>query len=184
MCVVCNIIDKDYIDTALAVKDTVTDEVMTIPLRAPVEAVNFINRIANQTERYRTLGYEEKLISDTDWQHLGIAAKNIAQSIDADGIIAITRSGQTAEIVSNAKPFMKPVYAFSNNKKTISQLSLAGSVQAFLSPMYSDHERNIHSIMKILRKELSPSRDLKFVVISGLLSEFSADAIEIRPLNL
>jgi len=38
MCVVCNIIDKDYIDTALAVKDTVTDEVMTIPLRAPVEA--------------------------------------------------------------------------------------------------------------------------------------------------
>ena len=150
----------------------------------PVEAVNFINRIANQTERYRTLGYEEKLISNTDWQHLGIAAKNIAQSIDADGIIAITRSGQTAEIVSNAKPFMKPVYAFSNNKKTVSQLSLAGSVQAFLSPMYSDHERNINSIMKILRKELSPSRDLKFVVISGLLSEFSADAIEIRPLNL
>ena len=38
MCVVCNIIDKDYIDTALAVKDTITDEVMTIPLRAPVEA--------------------------------------------------------------------------------------------------------------------------------------------------
>ena len=150
----------------------------------PVEAVSFINRIANQTERYRTLGYEEKLISNTDWQHLGIAAKNIAQSIDADGIIAITRSGQTAEIVSNAKPFMKPIYAFSNNKKTVSQLSIAGSVQAFLSPMYSDHERNINSIMKILRKELSPSRNLKFVVISGLLSEFSADAIEIRPLNL
>ena len=115
---------------------------------------------------------------------MGIAAKNIAQSIDADGIIAITRSGQTAEIVSNAKPFMKPIYAFSNNKKTVSQLSIAGSVQAFLSPMYSDHERNINSIMKILRKELSPSRNLKFVVISGLLSEFSADAIEIRPLNL
>ena len=38
MCVVCNIIDKDYIDAALAVKDTITDEVMTIPLRAPLEA--------------------------------------------------------------------------------------------------------------------------------------------------
>ena len=150
----------------------------------PVEAVNFISRIANQTERYRTLGYEEKLISNTDWQHLGIAAKNLAQSIDADGIIAITRSGQTAEIVSNAKPFMKPVYAFSNNKKTVSQLSLAGSVQAFLSPMYTDHEKNINSIMKILRKELSPTQDLKFVVISGILSESSADAIELRSLNL
>ena len=79
---------------------------------------------------------------------------------------------------------MKPVYAFSNNKKTVNQLSLTGSVQAFLSPIYSDHERNIKSIMKILRKELSPYRYLKFVVISGLLSEFSADAIEMRPLNL
>ena len=115
---------------------------------------------------------------------MGIAAKNLAQSIDADGIIVITRSGQTAEIVSNAKPFMKPVYAFSNNKKTVSQLSLAGSVQAFLSPMYTDHEKNINSIMKILRKELSPTQDLKFVVISGILSESSADAIELRSLNL
>jgi len=79
---------------------------------------------------------------------------------------------------------MKPVYAFSNNKKTVNQLSLTGSVQAFLSPIYSDHESHIKSIMKLLRKELSPSRYLKFVVISGLLSEFSADAIEIRPLNL
>jgi len=150
----------------------------------PIEAVNFISRIANKTERYRTLGYEEKLLSNTDWQHLGIAAKNLAQSIDADGIIAITRSGQTAEIVSNAKPFMKPIYAFSNNKKTVSQLSLAGSVQAFLSPMRRDHEKNINSIMKILRKELSPTESLKFVVISGILSESSADAIELRSLNL
>ena len=47
----------------------------------PIECVSFISRIASQTEKYRTLGYESKLISDTDWQHLGIAAKNIAESI-------------------------------------------------------------------------------------------------------
>jgi hypothetical protein len=50
--------------------------------------------------------------------------------------------------------------------------------------MYTDHERNINSIMKILKKELSPTEDLKFVVISGILSESSADAIELRSLNL
>jgi len=37
MCVVCNIIDKDFIESALAVKNTIDDEVMTIPLTAPVE---------------------------------------------------------------------------------------------------------------------------------------------------
>ena len=97
----------------------------------PIASVDFIHRIAKQTEKYRTLGYEDKLVIDTDWQHLGVAAKNIAESINADGIIAITRSGQTAEIVSNAKPFLIPIYAFSNNKKTIKHLSLAGSVNAF-----------------------------------------------------
>lgn len=150
----------------------------------PTEAVNFISRIASQTEKYRTLGYEEKLISETDWQYLGIAAKNIAESIGADGIIAITRSGQTAEIVSNAKPFMKPIFAFSNDKKTINQLSLSGSVHAYYSPMYASHEKNINSVMGILKKELNPKSDLKFVVISGILSEKSADAIEIRTLKI
>ena len=150
----------------------------------PIEAVNFISRIATQTEKYRTLGYDEKLISETDWQYLGIAAKNIAESIGADGIIAITRSGQTAEIVSNAKPFMKPIFAFSNNKKTINQLSLSGSVHAYYSPMYTSHEKNINSVMGILQKELNPQSDLKFVVISGILSEKSADAIEIRTLKV
>ena len=150
----------------------------------PTEAVNLISRIATQTEKYRTLGYEEKLISETDWQYLGIAAKNIAESIGADGIVAITRSGQTAEIVSNAKPFMKPIFAFSNDKKTINQLSLSGSVHAYYSAMYASHEKNINSVMGILKKELNPKSDLKFVVISGILSEKSADAIEIRTLKV
>ena len=149
----------------------------------PIESVKFISRIAKQTEKYRTLGYESQLISKTDWQHLGVAAKGIAESIKADGIIAITRSGQTAEIVANAKPFMIPIFAFSNNKKTINQLSLTGSVHAYKSSMHSDHEKNLQSIMKILKKELSPTKDLKFVVISGILSENSADAIEVRSLN-
>ena len=150
----------------------------------PIESVKFISRIAKQTEKYRTLGYESKLISTTDWQHLGVAAKDIAESIKADGIIAITRSGQTAEIVANAKPFMIPIFAFSNNKKTLKQLSLTGSVHAYKSSMYSDHEKNLQSIMKILKRELLPTRELKFVVISGILSENSADAIEVRSLNI
>ena len=150
----------------------------------PIESVKFISRIAKQTEKYRTLGYESQLISKTDWQHLGVAAKDIAESIQADGIIAITRSGQTAEIVANAKPFMIPIFAFSNNKKTINQLSLTGSVHAYKSSMHSDHEKNLQSIMRILKRELSPKRDLKFVVISGILSENSADAIEVRSLNI
>jgi pyruvate kinase len=149
----------------------------------PLECVRFIKRIAHQTEKYRTLGYEDKLIASTDWQHLGIAAKTIAQSIKADGIIAITRSGSTAEIVSNAKPFRTPIFAFSNNRKTLKHLALAGSVNGYYATMSKNHEKNISSILNFLRRELKPIEPMKFVVISGLLSEISADAIEIRHLK-
>ncbi|MGI9572073.1 MAG: hypothetical protein ACR2L5_01985 [Candidatus Actinomarinaceae bacterium] len=37
MCVLCNVIEKDFIESALAVQDTITGESMTIPLRAPLE---------------------------------------------------------------------------------------------------------------------------------------------------
>ena len=149
----------------------------------PVECVEFISRIANQTEKYKTLGYEKKLTVNTDWQHLGVAAKTIAESIEADGVIAITRSGITAEIVSNAKPFTTPVFAFSNSRKTLRHLSIAGSINGFYSPMHLDHEKNISYILGLLKKELKPKQRMKFVVISGVLSEKSADAIEIRYLE-
>jgi hypothetical protein len=32
MCIVCNVVDKDYVEAALAVKSTVTTDFMTIPL--------------------------------------------------------------------------------------------------------------------------------------------------------
>ena len=44
-------------------------------------------------------------------------------------------------------------------------------------------EKNISYILGLLKKELKPKQRMKFVVISGVLSEKSADAIEIRYLE-
>ena len=50
--------------------------------------------------------------------------------------------------------------------------------------MFVNHEKNVNSAMKAIKNVLKPQEDLKFVVISGILSETSADAIEIRYLKL
>ena len=68
----------------------------------PIECVKFLKSISLKTEQFKTLGYEENLISDSDWQHLGVAANQLAQSVKADGIIVVTRTGYTGNIVSNA----------------------------------------------------------------------------------
>ncbi len=146
----------------------------------PIECVEFISRIAEQTEKYNTLGYEKDLNLESDWHHLGVASKNIAEQIEADGIIAITRSGLTAQIVSNAKPSSMPVFAFTNNRKTLRQMSLSGSLVNYYSPISADHEKTVKQILKILKNELNPQKEMKFVLISGVMSENSADAIEIR----
>ena len=77
------------------------------------------------------------------------------------GLLQLLGSGQTAEIVANAKPFMIPIFAFSNNKKTIKQLSLTGSVHAYKSSMHSDHEKNLQSIMKILKERTFAHKRVK-----------------------
>ena len=146
----------------------------------PVECVEFITRIANQTEKYNTLGYEKDLHLESDWHHLGVAAKNIAERIEADGIIAITRSGLTAQIVSNAKPSSMPVFAFTNNRKTLRQMSLSGSLNNYYSPISTEHEKTVKKVLKILKSNLNPEKEMKFVLISGVMSENSADAIEVR----
>ena len=146
----------------------------------PVECVEFISRIAKQTEKYNTLGYEKDLHLESDWHHLGVAAKNIAERIDADGIIAITRSGLTAQIVCNAKPSSMPVFSFTNNRKTLRQMSLSGSLINYYSAISTDHEKTVKGVLKILKNKLKPEKEMKFVLISGVMSENSADAIEIR----
>ena len=146
----------------------------------PIECVNFISRIASQTEKYPTLGYEKDLILNTDWEHLGVAVKQIAKQINASGIISITRSGYTTEVISNSKPGNIPIYSFTNSSNTHRQLSLYGSVQNFKSSISENHEKNISKILKMLKKRLKSKDNLKFVVISGALSEVSSDAIEIR----
>ena len=64
----------------------------------PNECVKFLKSIAKKTEKFKTLEYEKSYSPNSDWQHIGLAAKDLAESINADGIIAITRTGKPHNI--------------------------------------------------------------------------------------
>ena len=80
----------------------------------PVECVKFLKSISKKTEKFKTLGYEKELITNSDWESIAVAAKNLSESIRADGIIAVTRTGDTANFISNAKPKDIPIFTFTN----------------------------------------------------------------------
>ena len=144
----------------------------------PVECVKFLKSISKRTEIFKTLEYEKELITNSDWESIAVAAKDLSESIKADGIIAVTRTGSTAGYISNAKPKDIPIYTFTNNLNTLNQLSLVGSVIPFYLKRLNNHKKTLEHVRDVL-KPLHRKKKLKFVMVSGIFSEKHSEAIQI-----
>ena len=145
----------------------------------PVECVKFLKSISLRTEKFKTLGYEKKLVTNSDWESIAVAAKNLSKSIKADGIIAITRTGATANYISNAKPSGTPIFTFTNNKNTLGQMSLVGSTKSYYIPRLNNHDKTLEHVKKVLKENFKKKKSLKFVMVSGIFSEEHSEAIQI-----
>jgi len=145
----------------------------------PIECVGMIKQIANKTESFRTLEYERFLTDQSDWQNIAIAARDLASRINADGIVIITRSGETASVVSNTKPFRMPVFAFTNNIDTYQQLSIIGSVQPYFINSISNKITTIEKIKSTLKLDRRLKKGSKFILIAGVYSASHTDSIQI-----
>ena len=145
----------------------------------PIECVSFLKSLSIKTEKFKTLGYESDLITNSDWESIAKTAKNLCESINADGIIAITRTGATANYISNAKPNGVPIFTFTNNLSTLNQLSLVGSTHSFYIPRLNNHDKTLMHAKKELKKYFRNRKNLKFVMVSGIFSEEHSDAIQI-----
>ena len=144
----------------------------------PVECVKFLKSISKRTEKFKTLEYEKELITNSDWESIAVAARDLSESINADGIIAVTRTGSTAGYISNAKPKDIPIYTFTNNINTLNQLSLVGSVIPFYLKRLNNHKKTLEHVRDVL-KPLHRKKKLKFVMVSGIFSEKHSEAIQI-----
>jgi len=151
--------------------------------RYPVKCVAQLDEIARTSERLPGLGFEQELVAASDKQHLAMSAVRLAESINAAGIVVITRRGITADLVTNARPRTVPIYAFTNNGQTRRRLMMNRSVVSFRTAFSLDPERTLATAFKVLmqREKLAPSS--KVVVISDVLAQQRVDSIQIRPLD-
>ncbi len=148
----------------------------------PVRCVEQLSAIAQKTERFPGLGYEKDLIASDDKQHVAIHAVALAESLQAEGIVVITRRGIMADFVTNARPLKVPIYAFTNHSQTRRRLSLNRSVYAFRTAFSTDPEKTLQRAFDVLRRRDGLSEDAKLVVISDVLADQKSDAIQIRHL--
>ncbi len=149
----------------------------------PERCVKQLDAIAASSERYPGLGFEKQLDARSDKQHIAIHAVALAEAIGAAGLVVITRRGVTADQVTNCRPSNVPIYAFTNHSQTRRRLALNRAVYAHRTPFSKDPEKTLQTAFRVLRDRERLASYAKVVVISDVLAEHAADAIQIRTLE-
>ena len=149
----------------------------------PPRCVEQIVEIVRRAEKYKGLGYEKELVAAQDKQHVATHAVGLAESLNASGIIVITRKGIMADLVTSARPHTVPVFAFANTNQVRKRLVLNRSVHTFQIPFGRNSDQTLRRAVNKLKQVYQFMPDAKVVVVSDVLADSPSDAIQIRPLD-
>ncbi|MEM0360538.1 MAG: pyruvate kinase [Candidatus Diapherotrites archaeon] len=116
----------------------------------PVEAVKVIGKIASETEQAVKSTIDSKMLSGVS-DTISKSIHNISKNIKVDKIVAVTRSGFTARMISRFKPKQK-VIAVTDNPAVARKLWLSyGVIPVLIKKIPKQHR--IPLIAKILAKK-------------------------------
>lgn len=160
-------------DVANAVLDG-TDAVMlsgeTANGKYPVESVEMMHKIVIRAE-HDFENWEKKPKSFACSTEIADAVSNgagtIAKTIDARAIISLTRSGQTARMVSKYHP-KALIFAITPSPDTWRELSLVWGVTPYLTGMAGDLESSVSDALSILQDHSVVTAGDNVVFTSGV----------------
>jgi pyruvate kinase len=125
----------------------------------PVETINSMQRIINYTEKNTNRkNLFEKLHIPVESSPTFLAdsicynASKLAEQVGAKAIILFTHSGYTAIKISSYRPKTN-IYAFTNNKKLLQQLSLVWGIKPYHLKIYNQLNIAITKSVEFLKAE-------------------------------
>jgi len=148
----------------------------------PLETIRSMKRVIMHTQEHapvRPLDLPEKKASQTDG--ICAAAKNLATQLDAQAIIAETKSGATAMRIAAHRP-SRPIVSVTSTPRVAQQLALLYANKSFLRP---DGEKAGLELAKELMKEGFFASPATFVLVSGRQPGLmgATDTIRVRVLE-
>ncbi len=146
----------------------------------PIKCVEHLRKIATKTEAIPGLQFAKHINITTDKQQLAIAAVQLAEGLQAKGIVVITRRGIMADFVSNCRPFSTNIYAFTNMSQSRRTMTLNRGVFPFRISFSSDPEKTLQTAFRILKEREHFQSGEKVVIISDVLAQQRVDSIQIR----
>ena len=146
----------------------------------PLKCIEHLRKIATKTEAIPGLQFAKRLQRQTDKQQLAIAAVQLAEGLQAKGIVVITRRGIMADFVANCRPFSTNIYAFTNVSQSRRTMTLNRGVFPFRIDFSSDPEKTLQTAFRILKEREHFQTGEKVVIISDVLAQQRVDSIQIR----
>ncbi|MCK5709723.1 MAG: pyruvate kinase, partial [Deltaproteobacteria bacterium] len=149
----------------------------------PIRCIENIDKIARASEKLPGMNFSKNLLVKDIKQNVAESAVSLAESIDAEGIVVITRRGIMAQYLTNCRPFKTLIYAFTNDNRTRRQLFLNRGVFAHRIEFSKDPEKTIQNAFVSLQKREGFQSGDRVVVISDVIAGSGIDAIQIRAIN-
>jgi len=158
-------------DVANAVFDGSTNVMLsgeTASGKFPIEAVSTMARISLEAENYIE-GLDEPIKTHDTSKSIGYAAYSLSRTDDIKAIVAVTKTGDTAENISRFRPNV-PIIACTPSEKTYHQMSMLYGVVPVLDKNYKNtDELNRSSLQKAIETGYVQKGD-KVVLVSGLIA--------------
>lgn len=146
----------------------------------PLKCVEYLNRIAMASEQYTGLRFCRDLRQDSAKQKIAASAVHLADSLQACGILVITRHGRMAAYACNARPEKSLIHAFTFDSRVQRQLGLRRGVCAHrLSACGAAAEMIDEAFTSLKRAGQAVAGD-RFVVISDVIVDDGIDAIQLH----
>jgi pyruvate kinase len=149
----------------------------------PIKCIEYMDKISRTSERVPGLRFCNALVKDNNKQHLAYSAVQLAEDMEAQGIVVITRRGVMANLVSNCRPSKTTIFAFTNDSRTRRQMNLNRAVVSHRLAFSSDPEKTLVAAFEILKRDDGLKAGDKVVVISDIISGLGVDAIQIRSIH-
>ena len=146
----------------------------------PVRCVKQLNAIALATECKPGLGFTNNLRKNSDREHLAATAVELAESLEAKGIVVVTRHGIMANFVTNCHPQSSPIFAFTNIGVTRRIMTMNRYVYPFKIEFSQVPEETLARAFHELKDKAGFVSGDKVVVISDLLIGQDTVGIQIR----
>lgn len=147
----------------------------------PLECVDVLNRVITAMEQQNTQPYNTEVRLKTPKALLLRSAALLADEIENAAILAFTRSGYIAQVLSSLRPRRSAIYAFTDVPRVYKQAQILWGVLPFHMEFCDDPEQTIQNAIALLRDQNHVRPGTRLIVISYTVTgDRVVDTIQLR----